>query len=137
MVIFSLLRTFFLYLCRPAYLDDVSISSESVSSIRKPDLELARYLEYARVNWQLGRKSRSEIVAEISAIVNAPSEDDGYLGTALDHESYQKLLSKCRLRIEARDRREAFRIQRKLYVPKGHVMHSVWRKLFVSILRMK
>ena len=137
MVIFSLLRTFFLCLCCPAHPDEDSISSESVSSIRKPDLELERYLEYARVNRQLGRKSRSEIVAEISAIVNGPSEDDGYLGTALDHESYQKLLSKCRLRIEARDRREAFRIQRQLYVPEGHVMHSVWRKLFVSILRIK
>ena len=135
MIVFSLLCYFCLYLCPPAHPDEVSISSESVSSLRRPDLEIARYEEYARVTRELGHVSRSEIEAEISAIVDAPSADD-HLGNALDSKLYLNLVSECRLRIDAGDRRSAHRIQTELFVPEGHVMYPVWRDLYQRIVQM-
>ena len=102
-----------------------------ITLCKKPDTELAKYLEFAGVNRALGKCTKSQRREELQSVLAVTNEALFYADT-LTSDCYNELAAECNCLIQDDNFKAAKRALQQLVVPQHHAKHRDSRNYSVQ-----
>ena len=106
--------------------------SPSTNSLRQPDPEMEKYIEYAEINRALGKSTRSQRRRELEELVDVTDAPE-FEADTMSSARYDEIASECHTLVQKKEYRAAKRYVNRLVVPKDHPKRPVFLGLYNAI----